>query len=79
MFNEQNGTLGGKIRSAIELSDGRMLLASNMGLTFMKDDEVVATIGESDGLQNQYILSMYEREDGSILAASDGDGIYIII
>ena len=78
MFNEQNGTLGGKIRSAIELSDGRMLLASNMGLTFMKDDEVVATIGESDGLQNQYILSMYEREDGSILAASDGDGIYII-
>ena len=77
-FNEQNGTLGGKIRSAIELSDGRMLLASNMGLTFLKDDKVVTTIGESDGLQNQFILSMYEREDGSILAASDGDGIYVI-
>ena len=78
-FNEQNGgMLGGRMRSSIELSDGRILVASNMGLTFLKDDTVVATIGQANGLNNQYILSMYERDDGSILAASDGDGIYII-
>lgn len=78
-FNEQNGgLLGGRCRSAIELSDGRILVASNMGLSFIQNDTVVATIGENNGLNNQFILSMYEREDGSIMAASDGDGIYII-
>ena len=68
----------GQARSAIELSDGRILVASKTGLFFLKDKEVVATLGEKDGLNNQLILSMVEREDGSILAASDGDGIYII-
>lgn len=77
-FNEGNGMLGGRMRSSLELSDGRILVASNIGLTFLKDDKVDATIGESNGINNQYILSMCEREDGSILAASDGDGIYII-
>ncbi|MBR5057361.1 MAG: diguanylate cyclase [Clostridiales bacterium] len=78
-FNEENGRLGtGQIRSCIELSDGRILVASNTGLSFIQDDKVVATLGEKDGLNNQFILSMIERDDGSILASSDGDGIYII-
>ena len=78
-FNEQNGgLLGGRCRSSIELSDGRILVASNMGLSFIQNDTVVATIGENNGLNNQFILSMYERADGSIMAASDGDGIYVI-
>jgi len=78
-FTEQNcDMLGSTMRSAIELSDGRILAASNSGLTFFSEDKVVATIGEKQGLRNSVILSMFEREDGSILAASDGDGIYII-
>ena len=78
-FNDQSGgMLGGRCRCVIELSDGRILAASNMGLSFIKGDQVVTKIGVDNGLDNQYILSMYEREDGSILAASDGDGIYII-
>ena len=79
VFNDKSGgMLGGRCRCAIELSDGRILVASNMGLSFIQGDQVVATIGVDNGLNNQYILSMYEKEDGSILAASDGDGIYVI-
>ena len=78
IYNEQNGTLGGRFRSVIELKDGRILAAGNMGMSFIEDGVVTATIGEKDGLYTPQILSMYEREDGSILAASDGDGIYII-
>jgi diguanylate cyclase (GGDEF) domain len=76
--DNRGGLLGGRCRSVIELSDGRILVASNLGLSFIDGDEVVATIGAENGLNNQYILTMYEREDGSILAGSDGDGIYII-
>lgn len=78
-FNEITvGMLGSQCRSVIELSDGRILVASNMGLSYIDGDTVVKTIGVENGLKNQYILSLYEREDGTILAASDGDGIYLI-
>ncbi len=79
VINDLNSDFSvGQARSAIELSDGRILVASKTGLFFLKDKEVVASLGEKDGLNNQLILSMVEREDGTILAASDGDGIYII-
>ena len=78
-FNEATaGTVGGRFRSVIELSDGTILAASNMGLTYIKDGKVVGTIGESDGLSTPQILSMVETESGEVLAGSDGDGIYVL-
>ena len=79
MFNESSGgTLGGRFRYAMELSDGTIVAASNMGLTYIKGDKVIKTIGEGEGLTASQILTMVEMDDGSILAGSDGDGIYII-
>ena len=78
-FNEKtSGFLGTQCRTTIELSDGRILAASKSGLTFIRDGVVDKTLGVDDGLNNTMILCMMERDDGSILAGSDGDGIYII-
>ena len=78
-FNEKTaGTLGSKFRLTMELSDGRILASTNIGLSFIENDKVVATIGQNNGMNNQRILTLMEREDGSILAGSDGDGIYIL-
>lgn len=78
-YNDSNKKLAGGLgRSSMELSDGTIVIASNRGLSFIRDGKVVNTLGEDDGLNNRYILSMVEKEDGTILAASDGDGIYII-
>ena len=79
VFDEKkDGLMGEKMRFTFELSDGRILASGSKGLTFIKDDKVVATMGQENGLDNPYILTVYENEDGSILAGSDGDGIYII-
>ncbi len=78
IFNESKGTLGGRFRSVTELSDGTILAASNMGLTYIKNDRIVGVLGEGDGLITPQILSMVEKPDGKILVASDGDGIYEI-
>ncbi|MBR1440443.1 MAG: response regulator [Lachnospiraceae bacterium] len=79
-FNEDSAnTMGGRFRLCMELSDGTIVAATNMGLNFIKDSsEVVGRLGIEDGLQVPQILTMVERPDGSILAGSDGDGIYII-
>lgn len=78
-YNEGNaGTMGGRFRSVIELKDHTILAASSTGLTYIKGGKVIATIGEKDGLVMPQILTMLEREDGTVLAGSDGDGIYLI-
>lgn len=76
-FNESNGTEGGLFRFALELSNGEILASSSTGLTYIKDDQVVATMGQEEGINTQ-ILSIVETSDGHIYAASDGDGVYVI-
>lgn len=79
VFNESSkGTLGGRFRYCLELKDGTVVAASNMGLNYIRDDTVIATIGEKSGMDAPQILTMIECPDGSILAGSDGDGIYRI-
>ena len=77
-FNEENGTMGGRFRSVIELKDHTILAASSTGLTFIKNGIVVATIGEDNGLSSPQILSLLEMPDGRILAGSDGSGVFVI-
>ena len=79
IFDDKKDGLNGKnMRQALELSDGRILISGGDGLTFLKDDKVDNTIGYEDGLEIPTILSLVERDDGTIMAASDGDGIYLI-
>lgn len=66
------------VQSLVSFDDGRILIASNMGLIFLRDGRPELLLSDSDGLNNRYILSMIERDYGAVLAASDGDGIYII-
>lgn len=77
-YDSKKGTLGDKFRSVIEMKDGTMAVAGDSGLTFIKDGKICDTIGFSEGLTNPKVLSMYEREDGSILAGTDGNGIAVI-
>ncbi len=78
VFNEGNGTLGGRFRFSMELSDGRIVVASNTGLNFIEDGAVTKTIGSDDGLDTPQILSMVEDKDGRLILGSDGGGIYIL-
>ncbi len=79
LFTESSaGTLGGRFRLVLEHSDGTIYAASNMGLNVIRGDEVVSTIGQEEGLESAQILTMVERPDGTVLAGSDGEGIYLI-
>lgn len=69
---------GGKFRCAIELSDGSLVVASDLGMVYLKDDKVVKVLSSEDGLGNSVVLCMLQREDGTILAGTDGGGISVI-
>lgn len=77
-FNEKDGTMGGRFRSVIELQNHTILAASSTGLTFIKDDKIISTLGENDELAIPQILSLAETSDGRVLAGSDGAGVFVI-
>ncbi|MBQ7506995.1 MAG: response regulator [Lachnospiraceae bacterium] len=75
-FLESDGTLGGRFRYAMEQADGTIVAVTSMGLNYIEDDRVVGSIGEKDGLPSAQILTLVEEEDHTLLAGTDGDGIF---
>ncbi len=78
-FNEQNSDiLGTRFRFVAKLKDGRLMTASPEGLSFMKDQKIVKTIGTADGMTVSKVLSYCEADDGTIYIGTDGGGVYTI-
>lgn len=78
IYNSKTGTIGDKFRSVIETKDGTIVAAGDSGLTYIRQGEVYETIGIEDGLNNPKVLTLYEIDNGSILAGTDGNGIAVI-
>ncbi len=77
-YNAENGSFGARARIVTGLSDGTILAAGDTGISYIKEHKVVRTIRNEDGLINSMILTITEREDGTILAGTDGDGIAVL-
>ena len=78
LYNHQNGSFGNRARLVFQLSDGTILAAGDTGLSFIRNHEILRTIGYQGGLINSMILTVTEMPDGRILAGTDGDGIAVL-
>lgn len=67
-----------KVRVAKELSDGRIAAATNSGVAILQDGKVTKVYNKENGIENEVILCLMQKEDGTLLAGSDGNGIYEI-
>ncbi|MBQ3797721.1 MAG: HD domain-containing protein [Butyrivibrio sp.] len=77
-YNEDNRSFGNRARIVTGLSDGTIIAAGDTGISYIKDHKVIKTIQNKDGLSNAMILTMTEKNDGTILAGTDGDGIAVL-
>lgn len=77
-YTEEEGIPHIQTRMALELSNGDIAVATRGGIAIIRDEEVIETYTAGDGIQNEVILCMAEKEDGILLAGSDGNGIYEI-
>ena len=76
-YTTDNGLPHNEIRSTTQAKDGTILVCTNGGLAFIKDGEVVRTIGSNaEGVKNSIFFNAVEDEDGTIYVGTDGDGIY---
>lgn len=77
-YNEENGLAGEKARVVYELSDGRIAVGTQTGVSVIRDGAVIASYTHEDGLENPSVLCFAEGSEGEILAGTDGIGIYEI-
>ncbi len=77
-YNSNNGSFGNRARIVTGLSDGTILAAGDTGISYIKNHKIQQTIQNQEGWINSMILTVTERNDGTILAGTDGDGIAMI-
>lgn len=75
---KDHGLLGNRFRFTLEMKNGDIAAFSTEGINFLKNGNVVNTMGTKEGLIVPQILSAVETEDGTLLAGSDGGGVYVI-
>ena len=77
-YNLMAEGVGNRVRVCMELSDGSVVVGSDNGLTFIKDDKVTGHIPFGDDIGFAQILSLLELSDGRLLVGTDGNGIIVI-
>lgn len=77
-FTQDDGLANEQIRMILECADGSIAVASQGGVSVLKNNRVVKTYTEKDGLFYPIILCLCEGEDGTLYAGSDGQGFYAI-
>lgn len=77
-YTQEDGLSDEQIRMVLECSDGRIAVATQSGVTILRNGEVVRTYLPEDGLTYPIILCLCEGEDGALYAGSDGQGFYEI-
>ncbi|MCR5791699.1 MAG: response regulator [Lachnospiraceae bacterium] len=77
-YTTENGMPDNQVRCISFSKAGEVLVGTNGGLVVLKDGKITRTVGIEDGINNSVLLTVAELDDGSILAGSDGDGLYRI-
>lgn len=78
IFSSKNGLVSDNARVIFEMSDGSVAVGTSRGISVISDGKVTKSYSAEDGLSVQQILCFCETNDGTLLAGSDGGGIYSI-
>ena len=78
LYDSKTKDFGDWVRLTMELSDGTIVVSSDVGISYIQDHKIVRTIPYGDEWSNAMVLSIMDRGDGSILAGTDGDGLFLI-
>ena len=70
--------LSNKARITFEMSDGTVIISTNAGMAFVKDHEIVKQLVCGENFSDAYVMNFLERDDGTLLAGTDGDGVVVI-
>ena len=77
-FSPEDGLPSDRVRTVIELKDGRLAAACTGGIAIIDGNEITEVYGEEQGISNTEILTIAQGLTGDIIVGTDGGGIYVI-
>ena len=77
-FNREDTGFSDWVRCTIELRDGTVVAAGDLGVAYFQNDKMVNMITYGEEFLSAMVLCLYETEPGVVLAGSDGDGVGVI-
>ena len=69
---------GIKTRVSIETDGGEIYCGTTTGLSVIQKDGSVKNFSDKDGFDNNYIMCIYQDNDGFVWVGTDGGGIYLM-
>lgn len=77
-WSTDNGLAGDKTRVSIEIANGDLYVGTTTGLSIIKPNGTIKSLHRNDGFDTEYIMCLYEDQDGLVWIGTDGGGIYIM-
>ncbi len=77
-FDGEQYGIGSRVRVCMELSDGSVIVGGDLGLYFIKDEQITGRLIFGEDMGAAEVLCIYEYPDGTVLAGTDGNGIAVI-
>jgi len=77
-WSTDDGLSGNKTRVSIEAKNGDLYCGTTTGLSIITPEGNVKSLSVSDGFDCEYIMCLYEDENGIMWVGTDGGGIYLM-
>ena len=77
-YDIDSGLSNSMARVLMQMSNGDIIVGTQGGISVISDGKATRNYTDKDGINVQQILCLYEAPDGTLLAGSDGGGIYAI-
>lgn len=77
-WTTDEGLAGNKVRVAIETAPNEIYAGTTTGLSIIHADGSIKNFKQADGLENEYIMAIYQDTNNIVWVGTDGDGIYLL-
>ena len=77
-WSMDEGLAGNKVRVAIETEPGEYYVGTTTGLSIIHADGTIQNIKQAEGLDTEYVMTIYKDTHGVIWVGTDGGGIFLI-
>ena len=77
-WSTDEGLAGNKVRVAIEAQNGDLYVGTTTGLSIIHPDGSIRNFKQREGLENEYVMALYQDTNEVIWVGTDGGGIYLM-
>lgn len=77
-WSTDEGLAGNKVRVAIETAPDEYYVGTTTGLSIIHADGTINNLRQTEGLETEYVMTVYKDNHGIVWVGTDGGGIFLL-